>query len=287
MKFSWASGSIRTKGSYTGFITAAILLIFLAFSCNSHPQGRPPKGVLKEKPLVDLLVDMHYYEAVYSVTGHIGGSRPDRMHDTLDFYQPVLDRHRIGREQFVETMRYYSYDPLQFELLYNQVIDELNRLHTIAQMERSDLEPVEWQELPAAETRDLWPLRTEWVFPAAADTNKMVSFEIPVYEPGTYTFSAEIRLDPEDYSENPAVDIWFWHDDGTPGGLTEDFGRVTIIKDGISRHIIITAYLKDTFNTFIKGRVLDMSNPDGERERHAEVRNISLTRTGGRGLIRQ
>jgi hypothetical protein len=286
MKFSWACGSIRIKGSYTGFIASAILLIFLALSCNSHPHGRPPEGVLKEKPLVDLLVDMHYFEAVYAVTGHIAGSRPDRGPDTLDFYQPVLDKHRIGRELFVETMRYYSYNPIQFELLYNQVIDELNRRHTMAQMERPDHETFEWQEPSRAETIELWPLAADWFFPAA-DTNKMISFEIPVYEPGTYTFSAEILLYPQDYSENPAVDIWFWHDDGTPGGLTEDFGRVTIIKDGISRHITITASLKDTFNTFIRGSVLDMSNPDGQRERHAEVRNISLTRIGNRGLIRQ
>jgi hypothetical protein len=287
MKFSWACVSTRTKDSYTGLIASAILLILLALSCNSHPQGPPPKGVLKEKPLVDLLVDMHYFEAVYAITGHIGGPRPDRGIDTLDFYQPVLDRHRIGRDQFVETMRYYSYNPVQFELLYNRVIDELNRRHTMAQMERSEQETSGWQEPLRAETRDLWPLKTEWVFPAAADTNKMVSFEIPVYEPGTYTFSAEIRLDPEDYSENPAVDIWFWHDDGTAEGVTEHFGRVTIIKDGRSRHITITAVLKDTFNTFVMGRVLDLSNRDGQRERHAEVRNISLTRTASRGLIRQ
>ena len=288
MKFFWACVFIRLKDNYSALLlsTAAIIVVSLAAACTSHPQGPPPKGVLKENRLVDLLVDMHYFESVYSVTGHISGFRPDRGPDSLDFYQPVLDMHGIGREEFVETMRYYSFNPPQFEALYNYVIDEINRRHTMAQMARSDApEPIEEYAARPAQQENLWTLAEDWVFPGA-DTNKMISFEIPVFEPGTYTFSADIKLDPEDYSENPAVDIWFYHDDGTETVHRERFGRVTIIKDGRSRHVTVTGVLTHAFITHIRGRVLDMSNPEEDGERHAEVRNISLTRTASRGLIR-
>ena len=288
MKFSWACGFIRLKDNYAGLLVSAvfILIVSLITACASHPQGPPPKGVLKENRLVDLLVDMHYYESVYSITGHISGFRSEHGADTLDLYQPVLDKHGIGREQFVETMRYYSFNPPQFEALYNRVVDEINRRHTMAQMELyEEPEPYERYADHPDTRENLWNLAEDWVFPGP-DTNKMISFEIPVFEPGTYTFSADIKLDPEDYSKNPAVDIWFFHDDGTGTGHRERFGRVTIIKDGRSRHISVTGVLSDTFNTSVRGRVLDMSNPEESGERHAEVHNITLTRTGNPALTR-
>ncbi len=258
---------------------AGIFIMLLLTGCTSHPQGPPGKNILNENQLVDLLVDMHYYESVFTITGHSTGYRPATGIDSVDYYRPVLDMHGIGREEFVESMRYYSYNPPQFEALYNRVVDEINRHHARAQMEQTEhQQPSESPRFTEREVIDIWPLEEDWIFPAA-DTNKMIAFEIPVFTPGVYTFSADIKLDPEDHSVNPAVNIWFWRDDGIESGHRERFGRATIIKDGKSRHISFTSELADPQGVFIRGRVLDMSNTGDSVNRHGEVSNISLTRT--------
>jgi hypothetical protein len=128
MKFFLVCGSIplRIEVIKSGLAAFSLIMIMLLAGCSSHPQGPPGKGVLRGDRLVDLLVDMHYFEGVYAIS-NISASRHDMGADSLDFYLPVLEMHGIGREEFRKTMEYYSYNPPQFEALYNEVVDELNR----------------------------------------------------------------------------------------------------------------------------------------------------------------
>jgi hypothetical protein len=119
-------------------VTVTALVVICG--CSSHPAGPPGKDVLGSDQFVNLLIDMHYYEGVYSVSGNIGNYRPGgiRITDSLDFYQPVLDRHGVGRAEFKKSMEYYSFNPSQFEAIYDRVVDELNRRLMEAEMEEPE-----------------------------------------------------------------------------------------------------------------------------------------------------
>jgi hypothetical protein len=142
MKFFSVCGSIRSNNKgfrYSGFLVAVTFII--AFSgCSSHPAGPPGKDVLKTDQFVNLLIDMHYFEGVYTLSGNIGNYRPGgRMAtDSIDFYQPVLDMHGVGRAEFKKSMEYYSFNPSQFEAIYDRVVDELNRRLREAEMQEPE-----------------------------------------------------------------------------------------------------------------------------------------------------
>ncbi len=286
MKFFLVCGSTRSNSSF--FLPVSLILLILSglllTACSSHPKGPPGKGILRTRQLVELLVDLHYYESVYTVAGHSVGYRHEPESDTLDYYLPVFEKHGTTREVFRESMKYYSYNPSQFEAIYDRVVDELKRRHSEAEMEGPDesFPPVQ-AEPPRRDQMNLWNLDRNWLFPGT-DENKMISFDIPIPGPGIYTFSADIRLDPEDGSVNPAVNIWFWHDDGTEEGHVESFGTAVLRKDGYSRHITVSAQLTNPDVTHIRGRVLDMENREEGFERHAEVQDITLSRAEASAL---
>ncbi len=137
MKFFLVCGLIplRIKIIKSRLAAFSIVMIVLLAACSSHPQGPPGKGVLRGDRLVDLLVDMHYFEGVYTIS-NMSVSRHDMGADSLDYYLPVLEMHGVGREEFRKTMEYYSYNPPQFEALYNRVVDELNRRLSDAEIEQ-------------------------------------------------------------------------------------------------------------------------------------------------------
>jgi hypothetical protein len=143
MKYSWECGSILSNNKYQGIKSLFFLfsLALIMTCCTSHPKGPPGKGILGADEFIDLLVDIHYYEGVFSITDGPTSFRPDgRMaSDTIDFYQPVLDRHGITREKFQMTINYYSYHPARFEAIYTRVIDRLSKkLHDAEIESRSE-----------------------------------------------------------------------------------------------------------------------------------------------------
>jgi hypothetical protein len=142
MKFFSVCGSILLSNKvfrYLRFVVTATAII--AFSgCSSHPAGPPGKDVLRTDQFVNLLIDMHYFEGIYTLSGNIGHYRPGgrMITDSLDFYQPVLDMHGVGRAEFKKSMEYYSFNPSQFEAIYDRVVDELNRRLIEADMQEAE-----------------------------------------------------------------------------------------------------------------------------------------------------
>jgi hypothetical protein len=277
MRFFSACASILLNNKLFYRLAAAFLATLLLASCSSHPKGPPGKGILRDNDLVDLLVEMHYMENIFSVATDYYTYTPGK-YDTLDYYQELFDKYGITRADFERTLEYYSFHPPRFEILYNRVVDELSRMLTETEMAQSEAIRA-LSETEAGRTDQLWGMDENWLFPGT-DTNKMISFAIPVAGPGIYTFSADIRLDRNDYSVNPFVNIWFWYDDGTEEGYTDNFNPVSIRKDGVLRSISISKELNDPQVSFIRGRVLDMANHQDDGERSGEVRNIKLTRRG-------
>lgn len=261
-----------------GITFSAILLIaaLLSAGCSSHPQGPPGKDVMRQSEFIDLLVDMHYYEGIYTVTGSVTTTIFTPEQDTIDYYSPVFERHGVTREIFRKSLDYYSFHPPQFEMIYNRVIDELNRKLAEAEMTGREM-PDTGQDGPSAQIvrRNIWDLESSYMFPGP-DTNRFVSFSIPVVGLGTYTFSAQVRLKEDDIAENPRVSIWFLQDDGTEEGYIQEFRTFTLRKDGRTRQVDISSDLLHPDVTHVQGRVLDMTNRYAEGERSAEIQNIRL-----------
>ncbi len=281
MKFSLVC--VLTRSSNKAFCPALLytlfIVIFLISGCSSHPKGPPGKGIISQDRFVDLLVDIHFYEGVYTVKAGVTEYNPNISEDSLDYYQGIFEKHGTTRDEFRKSLDYYSYDPNRLEKLYTRVIDYLNIKMSEAEMNVNDLpEPSMAEQVPDRGSGNLWKLAENWSFPGP-DTNRMISFEIPARGPGTYTFTAQIRIDREDIAENPRVSLWFWYDDGTEHGHRENFIPFRLENDGRARQVTVARELTNPDVTHVKGRVLDLSNPEDLGDRHARVRNIRLNFT--------
>ena len=129
MKFFWVCGLIPSSNKHSRYIYIVILVATVLLSgCSSHPMGPADKDILKPDKFVEVLIDMHYYEGIYSIAENMD-YLPSKIKDidTLDFYKPVLDKHGIDRNKFENSLKYYSYKPNQLEDMYDRVVDELSR----------------------------------------------------------------------------------------------------------------------------------------------------------------
>jgi len=103
--------------------------LFLAIILLSLIACKPdrPEGVLSEEKMIDVLVDMHLAEGVMSVSRvrqqfHY---QPARV-----FYDSIFNHQNITREQFNQSVHYYSKDVNQYDKIYDEVLERLNKMET-------------------------------------------------------------------------------------------------------------------------------------------------------------
>lgn len=114
---------------------AWVFILLFAVACTSHPKGPPGKDVLKSDRFVELLVDIHYVDGLYDGTFGIINYMDNSERDTLDYYQKVFDKHDVDRDVFRRTIEYYSYNPGQFEAIYDRVVFKLNKMENELEMQ--------------------------------------------------------------------------------------------------------------------------------------------------------
>ncbi len=245
--------------------TLLVALILLFAGCSTNPKGPRGYNIIPPGEMIDLLADLHYYDGLISQNDEITAG-VDK--DSTDLYRFIFEKHGVDRLKFEKSMNYYAFEPGNFERMYAEVIEKLNKRQTeISATAKTDPEQ--------RETEDLWNRKSNWSFPEDG-ANKYLSVDVTAPGPGEYTFTAEIRMQPHDFSENPRITLWFWYDDGTEEGERIYFPEENIIKDGRLREYSITKELEDPDVTRIKGKVLNHSNPDSTWEKHADVYNIKL-----------
>ena len=103
------------KLRYLFFLTVIVL------SCSSAKRKIIPKD-----DMIDILKEVHLTEAVFSVT-RIRDSKFG-FTDSLNIYDSIVISHGYTPAMYDSTIKYYSYHIEEFEEMYDEVIEELNRL---------------------------------------------------------------------------------------------------------------------------------------------------------------
>lgn len=110
-----------------------LITISLLFSCNYKR-----KYIIPEDDFIDILVDIHLTEALFTVTKIKQEKYP--LNDSLNIYDSIITRHGYTTEQYDSTMAYHSRQPVEFQILYDKVIEELNKLEgeTLEELKNPD-----------------------------------------------------------------------------------------------------------------------------------------------------
>lgn len=245
--------------SRLNYIILLALLIF-SFACE-----RKPKEVIDKEQLVPILVDLH---KVHSIVKSKTFTKIFYTTDSVQVYEPVFEKHGVTKEQFEKSIEYYSAIPLEFDLMYEEVIAELTREQNYV----SEL----IAEAAKDSTINLWPGSQSRSFSIKRSRSEL-AVNIPVKGPGHYTFSSQIRLYKDDESDNPTINLWFWYDDGSEFGVRDSFPGLKMNKDGKLHFYNIKKELTDTLVTHIKGFLFDYSNTDTLVKRHADFYQIRIS----------
>jgi hypothetical protein len=244
------------------YIPFIAILTFIFFSTGCERSG---KDVISKKRIVPLLVDLHKVEGMAMLQSF---NKTFSTFDNVELYESVFQKHGVTREQFEKSVHYYSNSPLEFEQIYEKVIAEITG------------EQTHLAELIAEAARDttanLWTKRPAFSLPDDGDASEL-EVDIPVKGTGLYTFSAQIRLYKDDQAADPAINLWFWYDDGSETGIRDSFPTTSINKDGKLHFYSVSKELTDTMFTHIKGHLLDYGKPDTLIKKHASIFQIRIS----------
>ncbi|MCX6281071.1 MAG: DUF4296 domain-containing protein [Bacteroidetes bacterium] len=105
-------------------------LMPLIFSCSSPDRPKqneslPADSVISEKKMMALLVDVHLLEGGLMILRNKGEQDGKWSHDA---YRKLFLRYRITESQFKRNLDYYQKDPKTFAVIYDTVIQRLDRL---------------------------------------------------------------------------------------------------------------------------------------------------------------
>lgn len=101
----------------------AVSLISMSFSCAGRMEEASPASIDKDT-LVAVLTDLYLSDAT-QVTGSISDAANNA--GLAAVRTGVLEKHRVPKERFMETMRYYADHPDELVIIYDKVIEELTR----------------------------------------------------------------------------------------------------------------------------------------------------------------
>jgi hypothetical protein len=115
-----------TKGSSWKTILVVVISLLSLYSCKKA--GRPD-DVLSQEELADLMVEFYLAEGKIN---SLGIQRDSAMKLFLPFEQSVMTKKKVSDETLSRTYRYYLDHPLEFEKVYDAIIDTLSLRETKA-----------------------------------------------------------------------------------------------------------------------------------------------------------
>lgn len=111
------------------FILAGLVL--LAFSCSQKGE-KTPGHILEKKKIVDIQVDLYLVEASLNSKILVNDSA-DTQYKAL--FETVMKKHNITKEDYENSLKYYSTDNESLDQIYDSVFVKLSRLENPAMYE--------------------------------------------------------------------------------------------------------------------------------------------------------
>ena len=182
-----------TRKNSSILLLAVILIgsIFIS-SCS-----RRPKGVLNQKEMENLMVDLHVLEGSLRASGYSYHNEDEKN----IYYRTLLDKYGISQVEFDSCLSWYTRHPKQFERIYANVISRIEALRT--DVEKGKYYAVDSTALSGL--ANLWTLPTKYVFTKDSARNPL-HFEVVddnLLANDRYELSFLHRLAPSDSSYNP------------------------------------------------------------------------------------
>ena len=108
-----------------------ILMAILAFSCSNN---KTPKGILSDKEITPILIELHLAEAIYTQRYSQEITRENYQED---LYLTILKKYKLDRKAFEASVLYYGMHPDKYKPIYDEVLNHLNEMNVKARIKDS------------------------------------------------------------------------------------------------------------------------------------------------------
>jgi len=108
-----------------------ILMAILAFSCSNN---KTPKGILSDKEITPILIELHLAEAIYTQRYSLEITRENYQED---LYLTILKKYKLDRNAFEASVLYYGKHPDKYKPIYDEVLNQLNEMNVKARIKDS------------------------------------------------------------------------------------------------------------------------------------------------------
>lgn len=98
------------------------ILVFAFVSCEKTAIEKP-RHLIKEKQMINMLVDIHLAEATFN---HLRNDSIVRKSSSENFYYSVLAKYEVPDSVFEKSFVYYASNPKNFEKMYREVMNKLS-----------------------------------------------------------------------------------------------------------------------------------------------------------------
>jgi hypothetical protein len=109
-------------------ITATLILVF---ACSPN---KVPKGILTDKEITPILVDIHLAEGIYSQR-YVQKITRDNYQE--DLYLSVIKKYKVDQKVLEASILYYGKYPEKYKPIYDEVLNRLNELEVKARAKDS------------------------------------------------------------------------------------------------------------------------------------------------------
>jgi hypothetical protein len=112
-------------------ILSGIIIILALGSCY-HTVKDPYFNkdlVIPADSMVTLLTDLHLADGVITT---VKLKDQSLEHISTEYFSAILEKHKIGRDTFKESLRYYAYHTEELDKIYEKVIINLSKIESLA-----------------------------------------------------------------------------------------------------------------------------------------------------------
>jgi hypothetical protein len=238
-------------------IPVIAILSLLFTGCKKSDQ------IIPEKDFQNMLVELHLADGIYNMN-----YGKYMVHtDSLNFYNTIFKNYGYTRAQFDSTIKYYTVNPKEFDIVYDKVIDKLIRLEgKINEVNRMVSDSVD----------NRFKLKTTWNLPLENKATR-IPFDISVEDSAEYEISVYAKKYNDDQSENLRITAFYWITDTVTKQLKREMFPEVKYKNGSEYNLYNTSLIYPYKKKGrLRGWILNHDNKDNLFKKHVEIKLIYI-----------
>ena len=100
-----------------------IIILFFLFSCSSRKTQENLNTLIDKNTFIKVLQEVHISESEFHLTKYNRKETAEKL--LLSDYETIFSENNITKEDFENTLKYYSNHPDELEIIYDKVLERL------------------------------------------------------------------------------------------------------------------------------------------------------------------